>query len=127
MEIIRFPGYTQNEKVKIGREFLWSKQLKLHGLEKTKIAITDEALNEVVERYTREAGVRELERCLATICRKIARIVAGGKKCPKVITVKEVRKFLGPRQFSSSLAEAKDEVGVATGLAVTPAGGEILL
>lgn len=126
MEIIRFPGYTQNEKQKIAEEFLWPKQLKLHGLEDKKIKLTKEALDEIIERYTKEAGVRELERMLATICRKIARSVAEKKPCPKKIGLREVRKFLGPRKFSSALAEKKDEVGVVTGLAVTAAGGEIL-
>lgn len=126
MEIIRFPGYTQNEKQKIAEDFLWLKQLKLHGLKADKIKLTKEALDEIIERYTKEAGVRELERMLATICRKIARNKAEGKNFPKRVGLKEVRKFLGPRKFSSALAEKKDEVGVATGLAVTPAGGEIL-
>ncbi|BCX14714.1 MAG: Lon protease [Patescibacteria group bacterium] len=126
MEIIRFPGYTQDEKQKIAEEFLWPKQLKLHGLEDKKIKISKLALDEIIERYTKEAGVRELERMLATICRKLARSVAEGKKYPKTIKVSDVKKFLGPRKFSSALAEKKDEVGVVTGLAVTPAGGEIL-
>jgi ATP-dependent Lon protease len=126
MEIIRFPGYTQNEKQKIAEEFLWPKQLRLHGLENKKIKLDKKALDEIIERYTREAGVRELERMLATICRKIARNVAEKKNYPKIIGIKEVSKFLGPRRFSSALAEKKDEVGVATGLAVTAAGGEIL-
>lgn len=126
MEIIRFPGYTQDEKQKIAKDFLWPKQIKLHGLEDKKIGISDEALNEIIEKYTRESGVRELERLLASICRKIAKNVAEGKKYPKVVGVSEVRKFLGARKYSSLLAEKKDEVGVVTGLAVTASGGEIL-
>ncbi len=126
MEIIRFPGYTQDEKQKIGKNFLWPKQIKLHGLEGKKIDISDEALNEIIEKYTRESGVRELERLLASICRKIAKNVAERRKYPKVVGVSEVRKLLGPRKYSSLLAEKKDEVGVVTGLAVTAAGGEIL-
>jgi ATP-dependent Lon protease len=126
MEIIRFPGYTQNEKQKIAEEFLWPKQLRLHGLEDKKIKLTKEALDEIIERYTKEAGVRELERMLATICRKIARSVAEKKSYSKKIGLREVAKLLGPRRFSSALAEKKDEVGVVTGLAVTAAGGEIL-
>ncbi len=126
MEIIRFPGYTQDEKQKIAKDFLWPKQVKLHGLQDKKIRISDEALNEIIEKYTRESGVRELERLLASVCRKIAKSVAEGKKYSKVVGVSEVRKFLGPRKYSSLLAEKKDETGVVTGLAVTAAGGEIL-
>ncbi len=126
MEVIRFPGYTQDEKYNIAKNFLWPKQLRLHGLEKKNIVITRKALDEVINRYTREAGVRELERNLATILRKVARLVAEGKKYPREIKVNDVRKYLGPQKFSSLIAEKKDEVGMATGLAVTPAGGEIL-
>jgi ATP-dependent Lon protease len=126
MEVIKFPGYTQDEKYNIAKEFLWPKQLRLHGLKDKKIDINKKALNEIIERYTREAGVRNLERNLATICRKIARLVAEGKKPPKNVSVKDVRKFLGPQKFTSLIAEKKDEVGMSTGLAVTASGGEIL-
>jgi ATP-dependent Lon protease len=126
MEVITFPGYTQDEKFNIAEKFLWPKQLKVHGLESKKIKISPGAINEVIEKYTREAGVRELERNLATILRKIARLVAEGKKYPTLVGESDVRKFLGPRRFSSQIAEKKDEVGLSTGLAVTPAGGEIL-
>lgn len=126
MEVISFPGYTQDEKYHIADGFLWPKQLRLHGLSNKKIEISEGALNEIISRYTREAGVRELERNLATICRKTARLVVEGKKYPKVLKVSDIRKFLGPQKFSSLFAEKKDEVGVATGLAVTAAGGEIL-
>lgn len=126
MEIIAFPGYTQDEKFHIAQKFLWPKQLKLHGLDDRKISLNEKALNEVIERYTREAGVRNLERNLATVMRKIARLVAEKKKYSSKLTINDVRKFLGPQKFSSQIAEKKDEVGMATGLAVTPAGGEIL-
>jgi len=126
MEVIRFPGYTQDEKAGIAQGFLWPKQLDLHGLGSRKIKISKEGVSEVISRYTREAGVRDLERNLATLLRKIARLVAEGKKFPKVISPADVTKFLGPRKFSSMIAEKKEEVGMATGLAVTPAGGEIL-
>ena len=126
MEVISFPGYTQDEKYHIADDFLWPKQVRVHGLESKKIKIGEDALNEVINRYTREAGVRNLERNLATICRKIARLVAERKKFPKTVTKKDVRKLLGPQQFSSLIAEKKDEVGMSTGLAVTAAGGEIL-
>jgi ATP-dependent Lon protease len=126
MEVIKFAGYTQDEKFNIAKRFLWPKQLRLHGLEKKKIELSKQALNEIINRYTREAGVRELERNLATICRKIARITAEAKKVPKTVNLKDVAVFLGPQKFSSQIAEKKDEVGMSTGLAVTPAGGEIL-
>ena len=126
MEVIRFAGYTQDEKFNIAKRFLWPKQLRLHGLEKKKIELSKQALNEIINRYTREAGVRELERNLATICRKIARITAEAKKVPKTVKLKDVAVFWGPQKFSSQIAEKKDEVGMSTGLAVTPAGGEIL-
>lgn len=126
MEIIRFPGYTEEEKFHIAKDFLWPKQLRLHGLDKKGLRISKEALNEIIGRYTRESGVRDLERNLASICRKIARLVAESKKFSKNLKVSEVNKLLGPQKFSSLIAEKKDEVGMSTGLAVTAAGGEIL-
>lgn len=126
MEVIKFPGYTQEEKYNIAQKFLWPKQLRLHGLENKKISITQKAMYEVINRYTREAGVRNLERNFATLCRKIARLVAEKKKFSKSIGLTELRKFLGPQKFSSQIAEKKDEVGMTTGLGVTPAGGEIM-
>jgi ATP-dependent Lon protease len=126
MEVISFAGYTQDEKYHIAQSFLWPKQLRLHGLDDRNIKISKPAVDEVIERYTREAGVRELERNLATICRKIARLIAEKKPFPKNISKKDANKFLGPQRYSSQIAEKKDEVGMSTGLAVTPAGGEIL-
>jgi len=126
MEVIGFPGYTEEEKFHIASDFLWPKQLRAHGLESKKIKLTKKALYEIINRYTREAGVRNLERNLATICRKIARLVAERKKYPKSINLTDVRKFLGPQKFTSLIAEKKDEVGMSTGLSVTPTGGEII-
>lgn len=126
MEIITFPGYTQDEKFMIAKNFLWDKQIELHGLDKKKIKISDQSINEIILRYTKEAGVRSLERNIATICRKIARLVAENKKYPKTIKVSDVRVYLGPQKFTQLLAEKRDEVGMATGLAVTSAGGEII-
>lgn len=126
MEVISFPGYTEEEKFKIADVFLWPKQLRLHGLEKAKIKLAKDALKEIISRYTREAGVRDLERNLASICRKIARLLAENKKYPKKIEVSDVVKYLGPQRFSSLIAEKKNEIGMSTGLAVTPVGGEIL-
>lgn len=126
MEVIKFPGYTQDEKFEIANQFLWPKQSRVHGLDDKKIKMAKKGMDEVIERYTREAGVRNLERNLATVFRKLATLVAEKKKFPKVVKVPDVRKYLGPQKFSSVLAEKKDEVGVATGLAVTASGGEIL-
>lgn len=126
MEIITFPGYTEAEKFQIAKKFLWPKQLGATGLQSKKIEITEGGLKEVIGSYTREAGVRNLERNLASICRKVARLVAEGKKYPKKIDVADVRKFLGSQRFTSQIAEKKDEVGMSTGLSVTPFGGEIL-
>ncbi|MGA2910261.1 MAG: endopeptidase La [Candidatus Microgenomates bacterium] len=126
MEVITFPGYTETEKFHIARKFLWPKQLEAQGLEGWKIEISDAGLKEVIGSYTREAGVRNLERNLANVCRKVARLVAEKKKYPRKIEVADVRKFLGSQRFTSQIAEKKDEVGMSTGLSVTPFGGEIL-
>ncbi len=126
MEIIKFPGYTEEEKFKIARKYLWPKQLRLHGIENKKIKINKETLLRVIRHYTKEAGVRNLERNLATICRKVVRLIAERKRYPENINPSKVREFLGPSKFSSLISEKQDEVGMATGLAVTPSGGEIL-
>lgn len=126
MEIIKFPGYTEEEKYHIAKGFLWPKQLRLHGLENEGLKITKKAIQEIISRYTREAGVRNLERNLANILRKIARKVAEGKKYPKTVGVRKVAKLLGAQKFTPLFAEKKDEVGMSTGLAVTATGGEIL-
>jgi ATP-dependent Lon protease len=126
MEIIKFAGYIEDEKFQIARRYLWPKQLRVNGLGEKGIEIEDEAIYEVIKRYTREAGVRELERSLATVCRKIARKVTEKKKYPRKIFTDDVRGFLGSAKFRSQIAEEEDEVGMATGLAVTQAGGEII-
>jgi len=126
MEIISFPGYTEEEKYHIAKEFLWPKQLELHALEDREIAMSEGATREIINRYTREAGVRELERNLASVLRKIARFVAENKKYSKKVEVADIHKFLGSQKFSSQIVEKKDEIGMSTGLAVTAAGGEIL-
>ncbi|HUV72113.1 MAG TPA: endopeptidase La [Clostridia bacterium] len=127
MEVIRFPGYTEEEKFNIGQKYLWSKQLKESGLEKEDLALSKEALMEIIQRYTREAGVRNLERNIASICRKVAKRIAEKKLVEKKITASRVRRFLGPARVSHSMAEKKDEVGIATALAWTESGGEVLL
>lgn len=127
LEIINFDGYTDNEKFKISRDYLVKKQLKAHGLEGKKVSMTDDALNLIIEKYTREAGVRELERQIAANMRKVAfDIVKKGVKS-KTIGIKDVRTYLGPYKYSSLMAEKEDMVGTSTGLAVTSVGGLILL
>lgn len=126
LEIINFAGYTQDEKFHIGRDFLLKKQLQTHGLKASNVKISDEALEYTINRYTRESGVRNLERQLATIFRKVARKVAEGEKEKVIVTKKNITKFLGPEKVATLLVEKKDEVGIATGLFYTPAGGGIL-
>ena len=125
LEVIHFPGYTVDEKVHIAAKYLWSKQLEQHGLNKS-TKTSDQVLKEIASRYTREAGVRELERLLAKICRRLARHIAGGKKSGSIITISDTGKFLGPRRYPETLAEKKDEIGMSTGMAWTSAGGDIL-
>lgn len=126
LEIIQFAGYTEEEKFEIGKTFIWPKQLKNHGLEDANIKISDKALKLVIAKYTRESGVRNLERNLSTIIRKIARLVAEKKKYPRTVKEVNVREYLGTYKYSALIAEKKNEVGMATGLAVTSVGGEIL-
>ncbi len=126
LEIIQFAGYTQEEKFRIVKDFLLKKQMENHGLSPQKVEITDSAIRFITEHYTREAGVRTLERQIAAILRKVAKQVAEGKKTKVVVTDKNVPKFLGPIKISSTLIEKKDEVGMSTGLAWTEAGGDIL-
>jgi len=126
LEVIPFSGYTQDEKFHIVKGFLLKKLMQSHGLTPSKIVITDSAIKFIAHHYTREAGVRALERQIATILRKVAKMVADGKKGKVTVTPKNVTKFLGPIKFSSTLLEKKDEVGMSTGLAWTEAGGDIL-
>lgn len=126
LEIIHFPGYTEDEKFHIAKGYLYNKQLENNGLIEKKVTITDEALRTIIRQYTREAGVRNLEREISTIYRKIAREVAELDNDKFNISPKEIHKYLGPAKFSSYFAEKKDEVGMSTGLAWTEAGGDIL-
>ena len=126
LEIINFAGYTLDEKFHIGRDFLIKKQLQAHGLKPSNVKINDDALQYIINRYTREAGVRNLERQIATVFRKVARKVAEGDKSKAIIAQKNVTKYLGPEKVSSLLIEKKDEIGNATGLFYTPVGGGIL-
>ena len=126
MEIISIAGYTEIEKVHIVKDHLLPKQLEEHGLSKGTLQIRDEAILRVVRYYTREAGVRSLERQLAAICRKTAKVVVAGEKKRVVITEKNLEEFLGKPRFHYGQAEAEDQVGVATGLAYTTVGGDTL-
>ena len=126
MEIIQLPGYTQQEKIEIGRRFLVPKQMEHHGLRDKHIEITDEAMVELVQAYTKEAGVRNLERELANIMRKVARSVAEGRKRRTVVDRKKLVEFLGPPRWEYGELEPEDQTGAATGLVVTEVGGDIV-
>ncbi len=127
MEVIHLSGYTLNEKLAIGRQFLVPRQLKAHGLSEEQLRFTDEGLRSVIESYTREAGVRNLDREIASICRKTARrVVAGGKEVAVEITPESAEKLLGKPRYRPWRREERPEIGVTTGLAWTEVGGEIL-
>lgn len=127
LEIIHFAGYTEDEKYHISKDFLIKKLLENHGIKDKQINVTDEAIHKIIQFYTREAGVRNLEREASAIMRKIAKKIAEGKlKTKEIVTDKKVVSYLGPEKFTSFLAEKKDEIGMSTGLAWTEAGGDIL-
>ncbi|MBI5887557.1 MAG: endopeptidase La [Deltaproteobacteria bacterium] len=126
MEIIELPGYTEEEKVAIAKKFLVSRQLKEHGLTKKLLMLPDEAVKRIISEYTREAGLRNLEREIASLCRKVARKVAEGKKALTTINEDSLHEYLGVPKFLPEAEQEEDEIGVATGLAWTPVGGEIL-
>lgn len=126
MEVIYLSGYTFKEKLEIAKRYLIPKLIKEHGLKKNDLLLTDEVILKIIEEYTAESGVRELERKLAALCRKIARKIAEGQKGPFEITLDNLQDFLGPPEFIEDLRLTGDEIGVATGLAWTPNGGEVL-
>jgi len=126
METIDLPGYTENEKLQIAKKYLVPRQLTEHGLKKNQITIKDEALTAIIRSYTREAGVRNLERNIAAVCRAIATQIAKGTKRRATIAKKNLAKILGPAQYESELAMRTSLPGVATALAYTPVGGELL-
>ena len=127
MEVINLAGYTVEEKLHIARRYLVPRQLRANGLKASQIEFSDTALNAVIEEYTREAGVRNLEREIGTVCRKVARQVAEGKAKGKVrISAKRARELLGKRRFFSEQRRRTKDPGVATGLAWTPVGGVVL-
>jgi ATP-dependent Lon protease len=128
LEVIELPSYTETEKLEIAKRYLVPRQIEEHGLSRQDVKFTDGALRELIEEYTREAGVRQLEREIAALARKATRKIAGNGvfKRPIVILQNAVPRFLGPPRFVSETAEKITEYGIATGLAWTPVGGEIL-
>jgi len=126
MEIINVSSYTQEEKLHIATGFLVPKQLKANGIPEGKLTFTEEGIRRVAQEYTREAGVRNLEREIGSICRKVARGMVEGKLDAITITAENVPEYLGPARFLSDMAKEDDEVGVATGVAVTESGGELI-
>jgi ATP-dependent Lon protease len=126
METIQLDGYTEYEKVHIARRYLVPRQLKVNGLREDEITFTDEALSKIVQDYTREAGVRSLERQIGSICRKSAVRIAGGEKGALTITPETVRTYLKKERFESECSECIEIPGISTGLAVTAVGGDIL-
>ena len=127
MEVIRLPGYLDTEKREIAMRFLWPKQIERHGLNVEEIVLSPAAVHDVIERYTREAGVRELERRLSRIARKLARSVADGRKVSNVLEPQNLKELLGPRPYAPpDRDENSDRIGIANGLAWTAAGGAVL-
>jgi ATP-dependent Lon protease len=127
MEVIRLSGYTEDEKVNIAQRYLLPKQLKNNGLKKEEISVTEDALRDIVRYYTREAGVRSLERDISKICRKVVKSLVLKKRHSKVVVnAKNLDKFLGVRKYTFGIAEKQNQVGQVTGLAWTEVGGELL-
>ncbi|MFW6154642.1 MAG: endopeptidase La [Planctomycetota bacterium] len=126
METIELPGYTPHEKLMIAKRYLVPRQRKENGLTASQLTFTDAALSSIIERYTREAGVRELERQIGAVCRAIAAMIARGTARKRKIDVRHLTKLLGPAQYESEIAQRTSVPGVATGLFFTPAGGGVL-
>jgi ATP-dependent Lon protease len=128
MEVLQLAGYTEQEKVQIASKFLASKAVEATGLTDKNITFTEESFQAIIQRYTREAGVRSLEREISSICRKVARkVVSEGAEFSQEITAERVTEYLGVPRYRPTMGEQKNEIGVATGLAWTEAGGEILV
>ena len=126
MEVIHLPGYTQREKLRIARKYLLPRQREENGIDDRALDITDRAILHIIAEYTREAGLRNLERELSSICRKVARRIAEGEKGTTKVTATNLHKFLGPPKHPAEIEREENEVGVSTGLAWTQAGGETL-
>jgi ATP-dependent Lon protease len=125
LEVIELPGYTEEEKLHIARQFLIPRQMSEHGLKPTRVVIPDEATHRIIREYTFEAGVRNLEREIAAVMRKVARKVAEGQRAKTKVTAEKIPDYLGPQKQFYGQAEEEDEVGVATGVAWTSAGGDL--
>ncbi len=126
MEVIEFSGYIEEEKLAIARQFLIPRQLEEHGLDDVKLKIHDKAVRGIIREYTYEAGVRNLEREIGRICRKLTRRLAENKSIPKTVSHQSLLKYLGPPLFTEQKIGQEDEVGIATGIAYTEAGGDIM-
>jgi ATP-dependent Lon protease len=126
MEVIEFPGYIEEEKLEIANRYLIPRQMNENGVDELNIIFQPDAVRRIIREYTYEAGVRNLEREIGRVCRKIARMKAEGRKYPTIVTVESIEKFLGPQQVFQTEAERNDEVGVVTSLAWTENGGEIM-
>ena len=126
MEIIEVSGYTENEKLHIAKEHLIPKQLKEHGLKGTQLKIADDTINELIQYYTKEAGVRSLERCIASLCRKTAKKIAANEIKKATIKAKDLNDLLGIRKYIGDLSSKNDQVGVVNGLAWTSVGGVLM-
>jgi ATP-dependent Lon protease len=126
MEVIQLPGYTQLEKLRIAQRFLMPKQLENHGLSEKQLQITEPAMVRLIQAFTKEAGVRNLEREIANVARKVARRVASDAKASVVVEPADLEEFLGPARFEYGELEAEDQVGMVTGLVVSDAGGDIV-
>ena len=126
MEVIAFPGYIEDEKLEIARQFLVPKQVRENGLTPENLSITESALRRIIREYTREAGVRNLEREIAAICRKVAKQVAEGSVANVIVDDDDVKTYIGARRYHYGMAEEKDEVAAATGLVYTEFGGDVV-
>ncbi|OGN07177.1 MAG: endopeptidase La [Candidatus Yanofskybacteria bacterium RIFCSPHIGHO2_01_FULL_45_42] len=126
LEIIEFPGYSEDEKLHIAKKFLMSKLMDSHGLKSSVLTVADLAISDIIRNHTREAGVRELERQIASVIRKVTKQLVESKSKKKIILTRtDIPKYLGPIKYSHQKGEDKDEVGVVTGLGWTPVGGEV--
>src|SRR5947207_3717168 len=126
LEVIELPGYTEEEKMHIARQFLIPKQMQEHGLKATKVAFEDATLHRIIREYTFEAGVRNLEREITTVMRKVARKVAEGRRTKPIVTPEKMPEYLGPQKHFYELAEEKEEPGRATGVTCSSAGGDLM-
>jgi ATP-dependent Lon protease len=126
MEVLQLSGYTDSEKVHIAQSYLVPKQLTAHGLSRDELSFDEEAIRRIIRGYTREAGVRDLDRQIATVCRRVAREVAEGQAMARRLTADQAETYLGRPRFFEEVAEPIDRPGVATGLAWTPTGGDVL-